>query len=470
MHGKGVEHLSLLLSSISSQTFEDYEIIISDDSSNDLIEKYINNLSGPFSEKIRFARHQGPKSISANLNNAFKYAIGEVLKIIFQDDAFVTNAALEKIATTYKNNPSAIWCLESCVHTTDFQAYFNLMQPTFNMYMLLGVNTISSPSVLSIKRDIFPHFDTSLKLLMDVEFYFRQRAIYGDPVVISEPLIANRQWVGQSQNTVDSNEFLLELMHLTKKYSSIVSPLYISRARQYFKNIGNHDRMNAMESLISRFEYDARVVDRALDNDGERVDLNYYCSNYNDLDIYQKSHWRRYEFATALLDANDYVADMACGTGYGSVMMSRRCSQVDGYDIDSHVVHAIKERYSQESVVFINKSILELAQDSKYDKVISFETIEHLDAESIPSFFEKVYRALKPGGKFIFSTPYKQVESIAAQKFHRTFMIDEETISSWLDFGFSGADIYYQNYEDHTIKKDMQKKDFIIVVAAKPSI
>jgi len=246
MQGRGVEFLGVLLSTIFSQKFTDYVIIISDDSSGSDIKNYIQNLGEPFTKKIYYVKHDGPKSISANLNNAIKHATGEVIKVIFQDDAFVRDDALEIIATTYKENPGTTWCLESCVHTHDFTQYHTPLNPYFNDLLLIGVNTIGAPSVLSMRRVVSPHFDTALKMLMDVEFYFRQRAIYGDPTFIKTPLSAMRIWNGQTQNSIDDKDYLLELIHLTKKYPAILSPIYLAKAKQRFKIAGETRKISAM--------------------------------------------------------------------------------------------------------------------------------------------------------------------------------------------------------------------------------
>ena len=82
-----------------------------------------------------------------------------------------------------------------------------------------------------------------------------------------------------------------------------------------------------------------------LENNGERMDINFYKMDYNSFDMYQKSHYKRYEFVSTLIDKDDVVGDMACGSGYGSIMLSKKCKQVFGYDIDKTTVNEIKNRY-----------------------------------------------------------------------------------------------------------------------------
>src|ERR1035437_10375637 len=72
---------------------------------------------------------------------------------------------------------------------------------------------------------------------------------------------------------------------------------------------------------------------------GERVDFIYDEKfDYSKLDMYQKNHFRRYEFATKNISYNEICGDFACGTGYGSVMLTINASKVIGADLNSKVI------------------------------------------------------------------------------------------------------------------------------------
>lgn len=210
----------------------------------------------------------------------------------------------------------------------------------------------------------------------------------------------------------------------------------------------------------------------SLSSNGERVDLVYSDDiAFDKLDIYQKSHYKRYEFAQTLLSQKDVCGDFACGTGYGTVMLSKKSLKVLGGDINGHVIKKIKKRYKKfDNVNFIKVDLLKLDYESEFDKIISFETIEHLEEKNILNIFKIFNKSLKSGGKLIFSVPYMQERSENAIKmgFHLTFNINENKIHNWLsDSGFV-VDFYkYQNYDTHLISDHLDHKDFIICVAAK---
>ncbi len=209
-----------------------------------------------------------------------------------------------------------------------------------------------------------------------------------------------------------------------------------------------------------------------LGGNGERVDFIYSNDLLLDkLDIYQINHYRRYEFAEKKIDNDDVCGDFACGTGYGSVMLSKRAAKVTGADIDNVVIDAVKSRYIlNNKVEFFCLNLLDLAFVNEFDKIVSFETIEHFDEAEIKILFKKFANALKKGGMMIFSTPYMQVDDEGARSlgFHKTFYIDENKITGWLSTaGLKPVSFYYQNYKTHKVESTLNEKDFIICIAVK---
>jgi 2-polyprenyl-3-methyl-5-hydroxy-6-metoxy-1,4-benzoquinol methylase len=208
-----------------------------------------------------------------------------------------------------------------------------------------------------------------------------------------------------------------------------------------------------------------------LEDGGERMDINFYKMNYNKFDMYQKSHYKRYVYAQQLIKKGDIVGDFACGSGYGTMMLAEKASLVIGADINEDVVNEVKKRYKKsQNTEFIHSNVLDLEFQNKFNKIISFETVEHLKEEDISELFKIYHKALKNDGELIFSTPYNQEKCEQAIKmgFHLTFYITEKTIIEWMkSSGFEIIEFKFQNYQHHDLVDELNHKDFIICRAKK---
>jgi SAM-dependent methyltransferase len=134
-------------------------------------------------------------------------------------------------------------------------------------------------------------------------------------------------------------------------------------------------------------------------------------------------HWHRYLFA-ARWAAGKRVLDVACGEGYGSALLSRYARHVTGVDLSSaattHARGAYRDRTNLE---FVTASCTELPfEDASFDVVVSFETLEHIEAQE--AFLDQVARVLAPGGVFVLSCPNK-VEYSDKREFANEFHVRE---------------------------------------------
>lgn len=222
---------------------------------------------------------------------------------------------------------------------------------------------------------------------------------------------------------------------------------------------------------LRRLIPDALAGTRSLDGGGERVDIDLRRGDpaFESLDLYERSHWRRYEFASGQVPDFAVVADFACGTGYGAVMLARRAARVVGVDIDRDVVDAARRRYRKNcAVAFMAADLRDLRFEREFDVIVSFETVEHFDEDTIPTLFRSFARALRSGGMLIFSVPYRQQRSPEALQlgFHKTFLIDEGRLEPWLiESGFTEIVFRYQDYATHEIRDEREGADFIVGTA-----
>ena len=204
-YGKGAEFIDDLLRTIEIQTFKDFEVVISDHSKDEEVYNVVKQFQDKF-EIVYLKNEEDRGNGPANTNFAIDHCSGNIIKVMFQDDFFYDDEALEKIYNAL-NDSEKMWLLNGCNHTADHgHSFYWDFYPEFNDKLLDGVNTISSPSVVAFKQEVTRRFDPSLTFYMDIDFYYGMRVDYGDPVLYNDVLISNRFPSDYSVTTNVSNK------------------------------------------------------------------------------------------------------------------------------------------------------------------------------------------------------------------------------------------------------------------------
>lgn len=130
-------------------------------------------------------------------------------------------------------------------------------------------------------------------------------------------------------------------------------------------------------------------------------------------------HLLRYEFAKPYVAAKR-VLDVACGTGFGSKILSEApAAEVVAMDRDSATIAKARQTYGKLKIDFRVGDAEKLSFVDPFDVVVSFETIEHLaDADA---FLRRVAACLTPTGRLLVSSPIRQAGNLAdkpANPFH----------------------------------------------------
>ena len=124
-------------------------------------------------------------------------------------------------------------------------------------------------------------------------------------------------------------------------------------------------------------------------------------------------HFHRYCLARDLCPGLD-VLDVASGEGYGSSILANVARSVIGVDIDRAAIAHARTTYGGENLRFVQGSAIDLPLgDASVDAVVSFETLEHVRDHT--RFMAEVKRVLRPGGRFIISTPERTVYSARSE-------------------------------------------------------
>ena len=128
-------------------------------------------------------------------------------------------------------------------------------------------------------------------------------------------------------------------------------------------------------------------------------------------DVVSAQHIERYKFTCKYVKGKA-VLDIACGTGYGTYMLSKAGGKkVIGVDIDEETIKIASEKYREENISFsVGDAQEAIYSAATFDVICSFETIEHLDYPE--KHLLSVVKMLKDNGVFICSTPVRQAGKI----------------------------------------------------------
>ena len=245
------KYLRKTLDSIVVQTYQYFEVIISDDSSTDdverLVEEYRANLP------IRYVRNQPSLGSPKNWNKAISLAEGEWIKIMHHDDWFCDPTALEKIVKCAHNHPKSLifaGIKGNFIHEN--RSYINLpsqqdVKDILNdPFTLIWSNKIGPPStILYPKSNI--QFDNKLIWLVDVEFYLQLLINSGFQLIyIEEILFENCQDDHNITNKCFQNKEL-ELREFNYVFN------------KYYVNSSIKMRVDFMKSLKRHISYYSKV-------------------------------------------------------------------------------------------------------------------------------------------------------------------------------------------------------------------
>lgn len=171
--------LKRTLDSIACQTFKDFEVIVTDDSDNYMVQDLIGRY--PTIENIWYFRNHPRLGSPANWNECIRRASGEYLKFLHHDDWFANEDSLKQFVAALDYHSTANFAFSrSITCTTDGMPIRKhsateqqLQQLLENPTAIFPNNFVGAPSSTIYRRSVDLLFDTKLKWLVDIDFYIR---------------------------------------------------------------------------------------------------------------------------------------------------------------------------------------------------------------------------------------------------------------------------------------------------------
>ena len=208
-----VPYFKRCVDSLWTQTFQDFEIIVTDNSEDDVIKELCQNW---YKKDVRYFKNP-IKGMARNTNEAMKRSAGDLIKILYMDDFMATSYALQHIWDEFNGE----WMVTGCNHVRDFSDQkINTHMPTYTKEIAYGLNTIGSPSVLTIKNHFSEqiYFEEELTWVLDCDLYKRLYDLYGEPMILNEICTTIGLHDGQATNTMGEARKLQEMKYMRTKY------------------------------------------------------------------------------------------------------------------------------------------------------------------------------------------------------------------------------------------------------------
>lgn len=269
------------IESVLAQTFQDFELIVSDNASTDDTEQMVRSFHD---RRIVYSRNAENFGWQWNMGQVLSLAKGELLGVLPDDDIMLPDNLARKVEVLRRYPHAGL--VHSKYHLIDAEG--RVIRPNTNWghgpdrvsdaiesgqevlrSLLLGYNTINLPTVL-YRRECYDRlggFTKALSHADDYEYWMKIAAHY-DVAFVAEPLVKWRIHSGTLTNqfcsglrTGVSNEGLRE--HLLAKWMILAT--YRSRIQNYTVL-----KEAVRQVIIERVVFQA---DMALDVEGQRREV-----------------------------------------------------------------------------------------------------------------------------------------------------------------------------------------------------
>lgn len=265
------DYLRKTLLSVQEQTFQDYELLITDDSSDNRVELLLRDFY--FGKRLTYIRNPKRKGSPSNWNNAIAMARGKYIKLLHHDDWFSTKDSLNKYVMLLEDHPDCHFAFSATNVWNDnnvrlYQAAEEeLRRLKMNPAYLFVKNMVGAPSAIIFANFQKIKFDENLLWLPDVDFYISYLSFYKDFVYQSEPLICTTDGADhQVTRHIISDKDVQVFEHVyvfSRHCSSKPEQAALSVLRNLFIKY-KINQMSQVDSLMRNLPYDRKTVKKIL--------------------------------------------------------------------------------------------------------------------------------------------------------------------------------------------------------------
>lgn len=183
------------VSSVFSQTFQEFEVIVTDDSETDEVAQALAPwLNDP---RLIYKRNTVRLGAPENWNASLSLARSDLIKFLHHDDWFSSDVSLASFVRVMEANPQANFAFSSTNACQEDGALMFLHQPKREQINLLEerpwelqfANFIGAPSATIFRRKEGFCFDKQLKWVVDIDAYLKILGVHPNFEFIPEALV-----------------------------------------------------------------------------------------------------------------------------------------------------------------------------------------------------------------------------------------------------------------------------------------
>lgn len=232
-----VEYLKRTIDSILNQSYNDYEIIITDDSPSDIVFDLVQH----YQSEVRLQYFKNKVSLGSpeNWNEAIRKSSGEYIKIMHHDDYFSNENSLSEFVKMLDENPDANFAFSATVvvNKTKERIHCPTNIQIENLYkdpnILFFGNFVGPPSSIIHRSNLNFFYDKNLIWLVDLDFYIQILTANNFFVFTDKPLIINIS--GELHNVTrfcenNKNIEIYEYLYLLEKISKKHKQVFFKKA------------------------------------------------------------------------------------------------------------------------------------------------------------------------------------------------------------------------------------------------
>lgn len=125
--------------------------------------------------------------------------------------------------------------------------------------------------------------------------------------------------------------------------------------------------------------------------------------------VYFSIYLARYKFVSRILQETPSIAEVGCGDGYGTFLLSQSGNNVEAFDIDAVMLEDCRRRMSRvKNLAFTNHDFALNRPESRagsFDALVMVDVLEHIHAAEEHPFISNAASLLRSDGLAIFGTP-----------------------------------------------------------------